>query len=99
MTTLVAIFLPADVTARVVRAAWDEAGYDEVPDFGLLIIRDCNGGRALDTLLRYRGSVQAELFRALATLKALQAEAAQPPTAAPALLPPAGSAKRTQNPL
>ena len=52
------------------------------PDFGLLVIRDRNGARALDTLLRYRGSVQAELFRALAALKALQAEAAASMTAA-----------------
>jgi hypothetical protein len=32
------------------------------------------GPRALDTLVRYRGSALAELFRSLAALKALQAE-------------------------
>ncbi len=70
------------------------------PDFGLLVIRDRNGARALDTLLRYRGSVQAELFRALAALKALQAEAAASMAAAVASLPPpAATTKRTQNPL
>jgi hypothetical protein len=43
--------------------------------FGLAMIRDCNGARAFDTLLRYRGGTLAELWRALRTLKALQAEA------------------------
>jgi hypothetical protein len=44
--------------------------------FGLAMIRDCNGARAFDTLLRYRGGTLAELWRALRTLKALQAEQA-----------------------
>jgi hypothetical protein len=44
--------------------------------FGLAMIRDCNGARAFDTLLRYRGGTLAELWRSLRTLKALQAEAA-----------------------
>jgi hypothetical protein len=44
--------------------------------FGLALIRDSNGPRAFDTLLRYRGGTLAELWRALRTLKALQAEAA-----------------------
>jgi hypothetical protein len=75
----------------------DRRGF-EAPDFGLLVIRDRNGARALDTLLRYRGSVQTELFRALAALKALQAEAAA--SAPVACLPPgADSTERTQNPL
>ena len=39
------------------------------------MIRDCNGARSFDTLLRYRGGTLAELWRALRTLKALQAEA------------------------
>ena len=43
--------------------------------FGLAMIRDCNGARAFDTLLRYRGTTLAELWRSLRTLKALQAEA------------------------
>jgi hypothetical protein len=33
------------------------------------LIRDCNGPRPLETLVRYRGTVLAELFRALAALK------------------------------
>jgi hypothetical protein len=44
---------------------------------GHALIRDCNGGaRSFDTLLRYRGGALAELWRALRTLKALQAERA-----------------------
>src|ERR687892_31403 len=43
---------------------------------GLALIRDCNGARAFDTLLRYRGGTLAELWRALRTLRALQAGAA-----------------------
>jgi hypothetical protein len=57
---------------------------------GLALIRDCYGARAFDTLLRYRGGTLAELWRALRTLKALQAEAARPEPAAmpaPRLLP------------
>ena len=46
-------------------------------DLGLALIRDGNGARAFDTLLRYRGGTLAEFWRALRTLKALQAEAAR----------------------
>jgi hypothetical protein len=54
---------------------------------GLALIRDCNGARAFDTLLRYRGGTLAELWRALRTLKALQAQAAAPtPAPTPRLL-------------
>jgi hypothetical protein len=42
---------------------------------GHALIRDGNGARSFDTLLRYRGGTLAELWRALRTLKALQAEA------------------------
>jgi hypothetical protein len=38
------------------------------------LVRDCNGPRTMEALLRYRGSVFAELFRSLAPLKRLQAE-------------------------
>jgi hypothetical protein len=41
----------------------------------LAVIRDGRGAGAFATLLRYRGSASAELWRALRTLKALQAEA------------------------
>jgi hypothetical protein len=61
-------------------------------NLGLALIRDCNGARSFDTLLRYRGGTLAELWRALRTLKALQAErAAQvaPRTVAPEAPAPA----------
>jgi hypothetical protein len=51
---------------------------------GLALIRDCNGARSFDTLLRYRGGTLAELWRALRTLKALQAEQAARRESAPA---------------
>ncbi|MGH6900307.1 MAG: hypothetical protein ACREJ5_27775, partial [Geminicoccaceae bacterium] len=40
---------------------------------GLALIRDGNGTRAVETLLRYRGAALAEFMRALKTLQALQA--------------------------
>jgi hypothetical protein len=43
---------------------------------GLALIRDGNGARSFETLLRYRGAAMAEFWRALRTLKALQAEQA-----------------------
>jgi hypothetical protein len=46
------------------------------PGFGLALIRDGNGTRSFETLLRYRGAAMAEFWRALKTLKALQAEQA-----------------------
>ncbi len=56
--------------------------FDIAPDLGLALIRDCNGAGAFDTLLRYRSGTLAELWRALRTLKALQAERAAPTHAA-----------------
>jgi hypothetical protein len=41
----------------------------------MALIRDGNGTRSFETLLRYRGAAMAEFWRALKTLKALQAEA------------------------
>ena len=67
------------------------------PGFGLAVIRDGNGPRALDILMRYRGSVQTDLFRALAALKALQAQAGAAAAAAPMILPPAAATKRTRD--
>ena len=56
---------------------WEDAGV------GMALIRDGNGTRSFETLLRYRGAAMAEFWRALKTLKALQAEQAdvleQPP--------------------
>jgi hypothetical protein len=50
---------------------------------GLGLMRDGNGPRALETLVRYRGSVLAELFRALGALRLLQAQAPELPRALP----------------
>jgi hypothetical protein len=92
--------LQSVLAQRVVAAAWRperiEAGLfghhlRGERNLGLALIRDGNGPRAFDTLLRYRGTTLAELWRALRTLKALQAEeAAQPEPALgrePRLLP------------
>ena len=80
----------------------DAKAGDAQTALGLGLMRDGNGPRALDTLVRYRGSVLTELFRALAALKLLQAQARElpesaPPDAAPALLPPPrATTKRTR---
>jgi len=75
---------------RVVAAAWRleraerlEAelfaeNHFEGGGLGLALIRDCRRSRAFDTLVRYRGGTLAEFWRALRTLKALQAEEAGP---------------------
>jgi hypothetical protein len=73
---------------RVAVAAWrlaradrlevelfQERGYNNASP-GLALIRDGNGARSFETLLRYRGAAMAEFWRALRTLKALQAEQA-----------------------
>jgi hypothetical protein len=89
--------LQAVLARRVVAATWRleraerlEAGLFEHQlrgerNPGLALIRDGNGPRAFDTLLRYRGTTLAELWRELRTLKALQAEQAarQQPAVAP----------------
>jgi hypothetical protein len=77
------------LAGRIVRAAWRLRRADRIEaelfaremegpfgdgDLGLALIRDGNGARAFDTLLRYRASARAELFRALRTLRELQAE-------------------------
>ncbi len=73
---------------RVAVAAWRLERADrmeaEVLEFrsyeganaGLALIRDGNATRSFDTLMRYRGAAMAEFWRALKTLKALQAEQA-----------------------
>ena len=79
--------LQSVLAQRIVAATWRLARADRLEvdlfaeeqlpgrSLGLALIRDCNGARAFDTLLRYRGGALAELWRALRTLKALQAEA------------------------
>jgi hypothetical protein len=95
---------------RVVAAAWRLERVERIEgdlftwnqlggagrNLGLALIRDCNGARAFDTLLRYRGGTLAELWRALRTLKALQAERAakigeQAPVPALAAVTPAAT--------
>jgi hypothetical protein len=73
---------------RVAVAAWRLARADRIEvelfeerrlansSLGLALIRDGNGTRSFETLLRYRGAAMAEFWRALKTLKALQAEQA-----------------------
>jgi hypothetical protein len=81
--------LQAVLARRVAVAAWRLARADrlEIELFaerhvagggpGLALIRDGNGTRSFETLLRYRGAAMAEFWRALRTLKALQAEQAK----------------------
>jgi hypothetical protein len=68
------------------RRSW---GADANP--GIALIRDGNGSRSFETLLRYRGAAMAEFWRALKALKALQAEQAaeRSPRAGLALAAPA----------
>jgi hypothetical protein len=93
------------LAGRIVRAAWRleraerieiellEERMDRDGDLALALIRDGNGTRSIDTLMRYRGSAQAEFYKALRTLKALQAEPAaragiQAPRPRPAIVAP-----------
>jgi hypothetical protein len=79
--------LQSVLAQRVVAASWRLARSERLEaelfarmmdggSMGLALIRCCNGARSFDTLLRYRGTALAELWRALRTLKALQAEPA-----------------------
>jgi hypothetical protein len=78
--------LQAVLAQRVVSAAWRLMRADrmeaEVLDFrrlddggglGLALIRDGNGTRSVETVMRYRNAAMAELLRAQKTLHALQA--------------------------
>ena len=60
---------------RIEVELFEERGYGAAGP-GLAMIRDGNGTRSFETLLRYRGAAMAEFSRALRTLKALQAEQA-----------------------
>ena len=76
------------LACRVAVAAWRLARADRIEielfeerrsadgGLGLALIRDGNGTRSFETLLRYRSAAMAEFWRALRTLKALQAEQA-----------------------
>jgi hypothetical protein len=75
------------LAGRMARAAWRveraERIENELFEFrqggeenlALALIRDGNGTRSFETLMRYRGSALAEFYRALRTLRELQAEA------------------------
>jgi hypothetical protein len=82
--------------ARAERIEVDLFAENGLPDgsLGLALIRDGNRAGAFDTLVRYRGGALAELWRALRTLKALQAERAAPQVEAP--LPHGRAAAPTQ---
>jgi hypothetical protein len=82
--------LQTHLARRIAAAAWrvlrsdrieaeifEQERFGDRHDLGLALIRDGNGARAFPTLLRYRGAPQAEFWRALRTLKALQAEQAE----------------------
>jgi hypothetical protein len=76
--------LQAVLAERVAVAAWRLARADRLEaealafrmrtdgTSGLALIRDGNGTRAVETLLRYRGAALAELLRCQRTLQALQ---------------------------
>ena len=97
------------LAGRIARAAWRLERAERIEaelfaremdgpfgegDLGLALIRDGNGARAFDTLLRYRGAAQAELARTLRMLKVLQAEAPAREAATPAELPIEPKARR-----
>jgi hypothetical protein len=93
--------LESVLAERVAVAAWRLARADRIEvelfevsraphggGLGLALVRDGNGTRSFETLLRYRGAAMAEFTRALRALKALQAE-----NAAVIKLPPGRHAK------
>ena len=99
--------LQSILVRRIARAAWRLERADRLEaevlaarrygdaDLGLALIRDGNGTRSFDTLLRYRGAAMAEFMRSLRMLKALQAEqAARPVRAALAEAPAPGAPLR-----
>jgi hypothetical protein len=79
---------------RIAAAAWRLARADRIEaellvyrcaddgDLARALIRDGNGTRSFETLLRYRASALAELMRSLRMLKTLQAEQAATPVRA-----------------
>jgi len=90
------------LAGRIVRAAWRLERAERIEaellefrkggeeNLALALIRDGNATRSFDTLLRYRGSALAELFRALRMLQALQAP--------DAIVVPAQAAKTSPEP-
>jgi hypothetical protein len=66
-------------------------------ELGYGLMRDGHGPRALQTLVRYRGSVLAELLRSMDALQALRSRTRHVPEAAPALLGLPGSKNQTNS--
>jgi hypothetical protein len=91
---------------RLVAAAWRLARADRL-EFGLLaggaalespgraLVRDGRAAGVFATLVRYRGGAQAEFFRTLKALRALQAEAAGAAATGPRLRAPAARVARS----
>jgi hypothetical protein len=69
---------------------WEDAGV------GMALIRDGNGTRSFETLMRYRGAAMAEFMRSLRTLKALQAEQAAGAIERPASRPATRVSRRAE---
>jgi hypothetical protein len=67
---------PLERADRIEADLFAERSYGADANPGLAMIRDGNGTRSFETLLRYRGAAMAEFWRALKTLKAVQAEQA-----------------------
>jgi hypothetical protein len=61
------------------------------------LMRDGYGPRVMTTLVRYRGSVLAELFRSLAALQALRTQVRDVTNAAPAVLELTGPKNQTNS--
>ena len=105
--------LQAVLAERIVSAAWRLRRADRLEaevlafrrdpggDLGVALIRDGNGTRGFETVLRYRNAAIAEFLRAHKTLQALQAEARTPagtPLATPARKPAGNPATRRARP-
>jgi len=80
---------------RIETDLFAERSYGADAGPGLALIRDGNGTRSFETLLRYRGAAMAEFWRALRTLKALQAEQAAETSPALAANPPVAHRRRS----
>jgi hypothetical protein len=78
--------LEAALLGRYLADVWRSDRGDPQVALGFGLTRDGNGPRALQTLVRYRGAVLAELFRSLAALEARQAQAQRVRGAGPAML-------------
>jgi hypothetical protein len=86
--------LQSILVERIAVATWRLARADQIEaellsyrrrdgcNLAIALIRDGNGTRSLETVLRYRGAAQADFMRSLRMLKALQAEQSATPARA-----------------